>query len=596
VSGRAWVVATAVTLLVLVAAGGWLAVRGRQAKVAVAQLQSDGADLRTQLAAYDLAAAGPTLTKVRLDAARAHQLTGDPVWGLAGALPVVGRNLRAARQVSAVLAQITTASQPMEGALPLLDPTRSSAAGGRIDTGALSRLSDALPAVSSAVNTGAVRIGELDPARLNSQIGSGVSTLNDALGAARTPLAEAAPMMKLVPAMLGGNGRQSWMVLMQQDAEARGTGGLVGAYALLDADHGKMKLVSAEARGTLDRGPAIPAAKAPAGLRALWGSDLTEWAGFNASPNFPSTGQLVASGWKARPDTKPLDYVAGVDQNVVAAMLAGTGPVQVRGVTVNQDNAVRFLSRDVYQHWKNPAIVDAVTNELVEAVFAKFTAGRFDLRPLVTAMREPLHQRRVLIWAADRAEQRRLQQFSISGALPQDGGPFAMAVVNNGGGNKLDAYLKVHTAYQPGICTNDTRVGQINVTLTNTAPPQGLPDYVSVRSDLQQRGITGALLHNGSNRIILDIYGPVGATAALTTVDGAAEAPVVGQDSNHPVWRVTVPIKSGQRRSVSVVMYTTAVDGDAGASPVVLTQPMVQPATASVKPLTACKNSSVTGG
>ena len=31
--------------------------------------------------------------------------------------------------------------------------------------------------------------------------------------------------------------------------------------------------------------------------------------------------------------------------------------------------------------------------------------------------------------------------------------------------------------------------------------------YVSVRSDLVERGVTGPLIHNGSNRIILDVYG-----------------------------------------------------------------------------------------
>jgi hypothetical protein len=593
---RGWVIGGAVTLLVVVAAGGWVLVRGREARTALAQLQIDGTDLRDQLTGYDLAAAGPSLTKVRLDAARAHQLTGDPVWGLAGSFPVLGRNLRAARQVSAVLANITTAARPMETALPLLDPTRSSAAGGRIDTVALSSVAQALPGVSSAVTAGAVTIGQLDPAGLTPQIGSGVSTLNDALAAARTPLAGAVPMIRMVPAMLGADGRRSWLVLLQQDAEARGTGGLVGAYAVMNTDHGQITLVSAQSRHGLDRGPAIPAGVVPAGLGPLYGHDLNEWAGFNASPNFPFTGQLVAAGWKARPGTRPLSYVVGVDQYVVAALLAATGPVTVRGVTVNQDNAVAFLSRDVYAHWKNPQLVDSVTTELVETVFSRFTVGRFDLRALVTAIREPVRQRRLLVWSAKKVEQRQILPLGISGALPAGPGPFAMAVINNGGGNKLDAYLKVHTDYQGGECTNGTRVGQIAVTLTNTAPRSGLPAYVNVRTDRLQLGYTGAVTHDGSNRLILNVYGPVSSSAALTTVDGVPLVPVVGIDSNHTVWRVPVQIKAGQRLTVNIVMSTPAVDGDVGSSPVVLSQPMVMPATVSSRPLSACQNSSTTRG
>lgn len=562
----------------------------------MAQLQTDGATLQQQLAGYDLAAAGPTLTRVRVDAERAHRLTGDPVWAVAGQVPYFGRNLRAARDTSAVLADVTRAAAPLETVLPQLDPSLIPAHNGKIDTAAMSRLADALPAVSTAVSAGAVTVGQLDPGQLRPELASGVTTLDKALTAARGPLADAVPVLRTIPTMLGADGRRSWMVLFQQDAEARGTGGLVGAYAVLKTDRGAVELTTAKSRGVLDRGPAIPTRDLPADVRALYGQDLTEWAGFNASPHFAYTGQLVAAGWKARADTKPLNYVAAVDQYVVSAMLAATGPVTVRKVRIDESNAVDFLSRDVYRRWKDPHQVDAVTTELVDAVFAKFTVGQFDLPTLIRAMSKPVHERRLLLWAADENEQNQLARMRVSGSLPNNSGPFAMAVINNGGGNKLDAYLKVHTDYQPGRCTAGTRVGQIAVTLTNTAPSRGLPAYVNVRSDLVQLGLTGRQTRNGSNRILLDIYGPVGSNAALTSLDGKPLVPLVGLDNNHTVWRVAVPINSGQRRTVNVVMSTPAVDGDVGTNPLVLTQPMVMPATVSTKPLAACDNSSGTRG
>jgi hypothetical protein len=595
---RPWVLGVAVTLLVVIGSVGWLVVRGRDARDAVARLRADGTTLQGQLTQYDLKAAGPTLTKVRLDSVRAHDLTGDPIWGIAGHVPVLGRNLRAARDVSSVVANLTAAAKPLEPILPQLDPRVSAARNGRLDTAALSTVADTLPAVSAAVSSGAVRVGQLDPNQLRPDVAAGVTTLNGALAAARGPLADAVPVLQTVPAMLGADGKKSWLVLLQQDAESRGTGGLVGAYAVVTTERGKIKLVRAESRGSLDRGPAIPVKAMPADLRQLYGRDLTEWAGFNASPHFPYTGELVAAGWNARGDSKPLNYVAAVDQYVVAAMLSATGPVQVRGITVDSQNAVNFLSKDVYARWTDPHQVDAVTTELVQAVFAKFTVGEFSLPTLIKAMQQPVKQRRLLLWSAQEDQQNQLEQLSVSGRIPSGQGPFAMAVVNNGGGNKLDAYLKVHTDYQPGVCTNNTRVGQIAVTLTNTAPKDGdgLPSYVNVRSDLLQVGVTGAAVHDGSNRILLDIYGPVGSSAALTTLNGEALVPVAGVDNNHTVWRVTVPLEAGQRSTVNVVMSTPAVDGDVGSTPVVLTQPMVKPATVSSRPLTPCQTPSVIRG
>ena len=586
-----------VAVLAMGAAGAWLAVRARQAQVAVSALRTDGKQLQAQLEAYDLVAAGQTLTRVRADAQRAHSLTGDPIWGMAGYVPVLGRNLHAARQVSSVMADITTAAQPLETALPELKPSGTAGNQGQLNTQAIQAVADAMPELSAAVSSGAVQVGELNASGLRPDVADGVITLNSALESARGPFADAVPLLQQLPGMLGADGEKTWLVLLQQDAEARGTGGLIGAFAELKTRQGKMVLADAESRAKLDRGPAIPAVAAPSDLRRHYGRDLTEWAGFNASPHFPYTGELAASGWKARTRQKA-DFVAGVDQNVVAAMLAATGPVKVRGVNVDSANAVNFLSKGVYARWSNPQDVDAVTTELVQEVFGKFSRGEFSLPTLIKSLRQPIRERRLLLWANNSEVQSQLEQLTVAGALPSEPGPFAMAVVNNGGGNKMDAYLQLDTKYSPGPCTNNARTGQISVSLDNTAPKdgEGLPAYVNVRSDLLQQGITDRRSRDGSNRIVLDIYGPVGSSAVLTQLDGTIVAPVVGTDNSHPVWRVIVPIEAGQRRTVNVVMSTPVVEDDTGQVPVVLNQPMVMPAKSSTQPLLACKTSSVIGG
>ncbi|GAB3257455.1 DUF4012 domain-containing protein [Kineosporia babensis] len=587
----------AVAMLAVVGAGAWLAVRAKQVQGAVQVLQADGLVLQGNLESYDLVATGESLAKVRASAERVDSLTSDPVWAVASYVPVLGRDLYAARQVGRSMNDITKSAAPLEAALPRLKPTGASGTQGQLDTAAIQDIADAMPGLSAAISAGAVRVGELDTSKLRPEVARGVTLLNQGLNSARGPFADSVPILQQLPGMLGSDGRKTWLVLLQQDAEARGTGGLVGAFAELHTEQGRMELADAESRSKLDAGPAIPATVAPDSLRKHYGRDLTEWAGFNASPHFPHTGVLAASGWKAR-TREQIDFVAGVDQNVVAAMLAATGPVKVRNVQVDSSNAVQFLSRGVYSRWSDPAEVDAVTTELVEAVFGKFSSGEFSLPTLIKSLRDPVRERRLLLWAGDNDVQDQLEQLSVSGTLPGDPGPFAMAVINNGGGNKMDAYLQLDTKYSPGSCTNSARTGQISVTLDNMAPKdgKGLPSYVNVRSDLLQKGIRGKQTRDGSNRIVLDIYGPVGSTAVLAQIDGTTVAPIIGSDTNHPVWRVIVPIQAGQQRTVNVVMSTPVVEDDAGLTPVVLNQPMVRPATSSSEPLTACKTSSVVGG
>jgi hypothetical protein len=175
---------------------------------------------------------------------------------------------------------------------------------------------------------------------------------------------------------------------------------------------------------------------------------------------------------------------------------------------------------------------------------------------------------------------------SVGGAVPDAPGPFVAAVVNNGGGNKLDAYLKVHTSYQPGRCVDDVRIGELSVTLDNTAPHGGLPAYVVSRGDLVNQGVPNR--DPGSNRILLDLYGPVGGDAPVVTLDGAQQRPVAGTDRGHPVWRVVVPIAPGQQRTVRAVVVQPVGTNNPDPAPQVLVQPMVLSATASIGRAPSC--------
>ena len=548
----------------------------------VARMRGEAATLQRQATSFDLRGAAVTLRRLHADADDARATTSGPLWAVATLVPGVGEDVAAARDVSASVADILDAAQPLETALPRLSPSASSH--GRIDVDALADVARSLPAVSSAVSTADATLAGIDPARLSGSLAAGVPALRAQLDAVRDPLANAVPALQILPSMLGRDGQRTWLVLLEQDAEARGTGGLVGAYAVVTTENGRLALGTTAQRATLDARK-IPATAVPQDLRELWGPDLTEWAGLNLSPHFPWTGQLVAAGWDSQRGAK-LDYVAALDQHAVAALLAGTGPVRIGPDLVSSANAVAYLSRGVYQRYPRYQDVDRATQQLVTTAFGRVAAGRLDLRELVRAVADESGQRRILAWSADADEELVLQQLSVGGALPAAAGPFAMAVVNNGGGNKLDAYLKVHTGYTPGRCMGGSRIGTIAVTLTNTAPRTGLTAYQSVRSDLLDSGVKRWVA--GSNRILLDLYGPVGATAPLVTIDGAEQPPVEGTDRGHAVWRVVVPILPGQQRVVrAVVVQPVDVAGPDGA-PQVLAQPMAIPATTSLGTAPPC--------
>ncbi len=526
----------ALLALVVVAAvlAVWFLLSLRTVQPAATRLRAEVTTLQSQLRSADLQGAAGTMARLRSDAGTLRSTTSSPPWTVAAMLPGVGGDVSAVRTLSQVGADVADAAAPIETALPSLAPARLKASGGVIDTTALGQIARALPAVSQQVQQGTEALSAIDTSGLRPEIARGVEQVRGPLDGVKEPLASATRSAALIPTMLGAQGKRTYFVMLQQDAEARGTGGLMGAYAIITADKGKISLVETQPRGVLQDRP-VPAATAgvPEELQYLWGSDLTEWAGLNLSPHFPWTGQLIAAGWAQRPGAPKLDGVIGIDGAVVQALLAGTGPVEGSGVRLTSANAAQVLAKDIYRQYPDPHQVDAATGALVQQIFAKVASGQVDVSALVGAMKGAYSERRVLMWSTHENEQIELGQLALSGSIPDAPGPFAMTVVNNGGGNKLDAYLKVTTRYEPGDCTDGVRIGSIAVDLTNTAPASGLPDYVSVRSDLKEKGLPNPVV--GSTKVLVDVYSGAGTETPLSQLDGAVVEPVTrGADRGTP--------------------------------------------------------------
>jgi hypothetical protein len=327
----------------------------------------------------------------------------------------------------------------------------------------------------------------------------------------------------------------------------------------------------------------------PPDTAQLYGADLAEWAGLNLSPHFPWTGRLVTAGWPdaaaaAGLQTPAVDGVLAIDQVGVAALLAGTGPLTVAGITVDQSSVADFLTFGLYVEF--PLIADAPGTvpakdvwvlDLVEAVAARFAAGEVDWVALTQALRDPAIDGRLLAWFPDPQEQALVTEVGAAGILPSTPGPFVTTALQNGGGNKLDHWLATSVEYRPGRCLDDYRVSTATVTLTNEAPTDGLPGYTAPRSDL----LPGQRVTPGAQRTLVFLYGPVGSELLLATVGGRDVTPVAtGTDRDHPVWRFDVEIPPQATRTVTVQLLepaTAEVGVPPGATPVAHPQVMAVP-------------------
>ena len=223
--------AVAAALLLFAVALGYSAFQThrhlRDAQMAVGLLRAGLVNQKTPAAEVE-----QRLATVQREADAARSLTDGPLWGVPAAVPWLGRPFETVRGASAAVSRVA------HDVLPPVRAARDGLVGvdltqpkGGIDLrpvaaaekplGQASRSSDAVLADVSALPVSGV--GPVDQARADL-----LGQLQDLSGQLRSTH----EAVSLLPPMLGADGPRRYMVAFQNNAEARGSGGLPGVYAV----------------------------------------------------------------------------------------------------------------------------------------------------------------------------------------------------------------------------------------------------------------------------------------------------------------------------------------------------------------------------
>jgi hypothetical protein len=554
-------------LLLVVAA--WIAVRGLQARQHLLDAQRQLDAVHSQLLeGTDSTAA---LAALQRDTRAAKDETSDPVWTALSWFPPV-------HTVRGIAAQVDRLSQdvlpPLTQAGRLLAPQHLRVKG---DTIALAPIAQARVPLHQA---GALMAGVVPAVdRLPGGWFAPLTKVRNDLAAQVHNLAgsidNATRFADVAPAMLGADGPRRYFIGIQNNAEARGTGGLLGGYLILVADHGRLH-VETHGDDRALRSTFRPVVDLGADFRSVYGgyNAAGYWRSSNLGPDFRDAAAIWAGLWQAQSHER-VDGAIGTDPFLLASLLHVTGPVAVPGtnVTLTAENAVKFLESQQYALF-SPQANDARKDFLgvaAEAVVRKLLSGAGDAHALVTAMAQSAGAGRLTLWSARPAEEATLLPTPIAGAVPNTTGPFAALTVDNAAGTKLDYYLDRSLTYQAGACDGPRRLSTITVRLTNGAPPTGLPPYVLLRFDLDRTNPTPERL--AQNRLLVFVQATHGAQLVRAMLDGQPHDVSVIPTSGHTVLETEVTIDPGRTTELTLYLDEPTVGG--AASTVV--QPLVHP-------------------
>lgn len=505
---RARNVALCVAGLVLIvgAAAAWLAVTGARAADALGAARADVRVLEAQARSGDEAGAQKSVASLQAHAGVARDATSGPVWTFATHLPWAGSNVTAVRTVAATIDDLSRNALPaLVQATHLVDPATLGPKGGRVPLSALAAAAPQVVGADGAVQSAVQQLDAIDTSALVGRLATPVAQLRDQVGKVSRTTATASRAAVLLPAMLGVHETRTYLVLVQNNAEQRATGGIPGAVLLLRATDGRLKIMDQRSASSLHADK--PVASLSPAEESLFGRDLgSKMLDVTFTPDFPRSAALAAALWEQQVGGH-VDGVVSVDPVALAELLAATGPVTLGdGTHLSSSNAVRTLLNQVYFDRPDPAAQDAFFARTASTVFTALAQGTGSSHATIQALAQAAREGRVLVWSARADEQSRLAGTVLSGALRGAEGDAAVVGVylEDGTQAKLGYYLDVAMDGRAEQCRADgSQVVDLTIRLSSAAPKDvaALPRYIVG---------TAHVVPAGSVRTNVLVYAPEG--------------------------------------------------------------------------------------
>lgn len=550
-----------VLILILGGAGVWL---GFQASVIKDNLQATTEllpQLKKQLTANDGASAASTVAELSLHTTAAKSAGTDPLWKAASVLPWIGPNLSAATTVTVTADDVVQlAAKPLLGAFESLDWKQLTPQDGALG---LDAVSSAAPSVVTAANTVQLsydRLANIDKGKLLPQIADPLADAQQQLNDLRGTLNVASSAVRLLPAMMGDTEARNYLLLIQNNAEVRATGGIPGALAVLNADKGKIELTAQDSASAM--GAFFPALKVDPAQEAIFTNRMSSYMqNVNMTPDFPTAAGTARAMWQQRHPGDVIDGVITLDPPALAMVLKATGPIDVsasipEGVDIGTlptkltaDNLVQALLSDVYANIEDPAVQDAYFAEVAKKVFEEVSSGKTSGEKLISALSRGVEENRIKIWSTRAEEQSLLASQRIGGSISGSSVPPAAFGVyfNDGTGAKMDYYVKRTVQLIQRCSSGEYGQYTARISLINTAPADAaasLPKYVT------GGGGFGVAAGNVATNIIA--YGPTQARTQDARVDGKNTAVGSFTHAERPVGVIRVELAPGQSTTVEI--------------------------------------------
>ena len=407
-------------LLIIVAFGCWLAVEAYSAKSNLEQARHSAQQAKEALLKGKTDEASHWADTAQSHAKSAHDAAHSAPWNVAAVVPWLGSPLKTGQQISdVVLGLATKVLQPAADVGTVLSPDRIYN-NGRVDVQLLRKEQPALSAISTDADQLDADAKAISEPTYFSAMRSARSQLQSQTADITSLLQNTALAARLAPPMMGVDGPRTYFIGFQTNAEARGTGGLLGGFGILRFDDGKATVDNLGPNTEL-QGVSTPIDLGPEFADQYgYTNPFSDFRNSNLSSHFPYAAQIWKSMWEQQSGMH-VDGVVAIDPVALSYILGAVGPVTMPdGEVVTADNVVELTESTAYKRFPtDQAARKKYLQDIASEVVKKMTGKIQSPRKLLDALGKAAGERRIAIWSSSPAEQQLLEETPLAHAIPK---------------------------------------------------------------------------------------------------------------------------------------------------------------------------------
>lgn len=280
-----------------------------------------------------------------------------------------------------------------------------------------------------------------------------------------------AEISRNVNEIFGGHGLRRYLLVFQNEAELRPTGGFLGSFAVMEIKDGNIINLEIPPGGSYDlQGQLSVLIEPPTPL--LLSNKKWEFQDANWFPDFKTSAEKML--WFYRHSRNiTLDGVIAINSSVLTRLLSLIGPIsdEQRNLVLNEKN-ILFSLQKVVEEGEEKELNKP--KQILSDIGPQILSSLLSLRPentlpLLFNLNEALTQKEIQAYFTSPSTQKAVESFNWAGKIIQtpDDRDYLMVVNTNIQGQKSDSQIKQRIQHQALVQEDGTVLNSVTITKTH---------------------------------------------------------------------------------------------------------------------------------